>query len=157
MLELSSCEAEYIAASTAACQAVWLRRLLAILAKREVQKLSLKIDNQAAISFCKNSVHHERSKHIDTRFHHIRECIEEGLIEVQHVNTKDQLADIFTKSLGRQKFIEMRRKVGVQEVKSSNKIKEVNVEVNHVVSLGLGKKAKPSPSSIRIPSPSLFP
>ncbi len=157
VVALSSCEAEYIAASTAACQAVWLRRLLAILAKREVQKVSLKIDNQAAISLCKNPVHHERSKHIDTRFHHIRECIEEGLIEVQHVNTKDQLADIFTKSLGRQKFIEMRRKVGVQEVKSSNKIKEVNVEVNHVVSLGLGKKAKPSPSSIRIPSPSLFP
>ena len=73
------------------------------------------------------------------------------------MNTKDQLADIFTKSLGRQKFIEMRRKVGVQEVKSSNKIKEVNVDVNHVAHVGLGKKAKPSPSSIRIPSPSLFP
>ncbi len=117
-MALSSCEAEYIAASTAACQAVWLRRLLAILAKREVQKVSLKIDNQAAISLCKNLVHHERSKHIDTRFHHIRECIEEGLIEVQHVNTKDQLADIFTKSLGRQKFIEMRKKVGVQALET---------------------------------------
>lgn len=111
VVALSSCEAEYIAASTAACQAVWLRRLLADLAKREVQKVSLKIDNQAAISLCKNPVHHERSKHIDTRFHHIRECIEEGMIEVQHVNTNDQLADILTKSLGRQKFIDMRKKV----------------------------------------------
>jgi hypothetical protein len=116
VVALSSCEAEYIAASTAACQGVWLRRLLADLAKKEVQKVSLKIDNQAAISLCKNPVHHERSKHIDTRFHYIRECIEEGMIEVQHVNTNDQLADILTKSLGKQKFIEMRKKVGVQEV-----------------------------------------
>ncbi|KAM0925571.1 hypothetical protein ACQ4PT_004106 [Festuca glaucescens] len=68
VVALSSCEAEYIAASTAACQGVWLRRLLADLAKKEVQKVSLKIDNQAAISLCKNPVHHERSKHIDTRF-----------------------------------------------------------------------------------------
>ena len=80
--------------------------------------MSLKIDNQAAISLCKNPVHHERSKHIDTRFHHIRECIEYGMIEVQHVNTNDQLADILTKSLGRQKFIEMRKKVGVQAMET---------------------------------------
>jgi hypothetical protein len=78
--------------------------------------VSLKIDNQAAISLCKNSVHHERSKHIDVRFHYIRECVEEGMIKVQHVNTNDQLADILTKSLGKQKFIEMRKKVGVQEM-----------------------------------------
>jgi hypothetical protein len=126
VVALSSCEAEYIAASTAACQGVWLRRLLADLAKKKVQKVSLKIDNQAAISLCKNPVHHERSKHIDTRFHYIRECIEEGMIEVQHVNTNDQLADILTKSLGKQKFIEMRKKVGVHEVKHSNQVKEVN-------------------------------
>jgi hypothetical protein len=78
--------------------------------------VSLKIDNQAAISLCKNPVHHERSKHIDVRFHYIRECVEEGMIKVQHVNTNDQLADILTKSLGKQKFIEMRKKVGVQEM-----------------------------------------
>ena len=58
------------------------------------------------------------------------------------MNTKDQLADIFTKSLGRQKFIEMRKKVGVQEVKSSNKIKEVNVEVNHVVPCRIRKESQ---------------
>ena len=64
------------------------------------------------------------------------------MIEVQHVNTKEQLADILTKSLGRQKFIEMRNKVGVHEIQSSNKVKEVNVEVNHVASVhvGLGKR-----------------
>jgi hypothetical protein len=87
VVALSSCEAEYIAASTMACQGVWLRRLLADLTKKEVQKVSLKIDNQATISLCKNPVHHERSKHIDVRFHYIRECVEEGMIKVQHVNS----------------------------------------------------------------------
>ena len=118
----SSCEAEYIAAGTAASQAVWLRRLLADLTKREVQKVLLKIDNQAAISLCKNPVHHERTKHIDVQFHYIRECIEEGMIEVQHVNTKDQLADILTKSLGRQKFLEMRERIGVQTVMQRSRV-----------------------------------
>ena len=129
VVALSSCEAEVIAASTAACQGVWLRRLLADLTKKEVQKVSLKIDNQAAISLFKNPVHHERSKHIDTRYHYIQGCIEEKMIEVQHVNTKDHLADILTKSLDKQKFIEMRRKVGVQELERSNQVKEVNVGV----------------------------
>ena len=160
VVALSSCEAEYIAASTAACQGVWLRRLLADVAKKEVQKVSLKIDNQAAISLCKNPVHHERSKHIDTRFHYIRECVEEGMIEVQHVNTNDQLADILTKSLGKQKFIEMRKKVGVQDVKTCNQVKEVNVDVNPVaVSNSSASRIRKSvnPSSFRISSPSRFP
>ena len=82
VVALSSCEAEYIAASIAACQAVWLGRLLADLTKKKVEKVTLKIDNQSAISLCKNPVHHERSKHIDTRFYYIRECVEAGMIDV---------------------------------------------------------------------------
>jgi 2-polyprenyl-6-methoxyphenol hydroxylase-like FAD-dependent oxidoreductase len=126
---------------------VWLRRLLADLTKKEVQKVSLKIDNQAAISLCKNPVHHERSKHIDTRFHYIRECVEEGMLKVQHVNTNDQLADILTKSLEKQKFIEMRKKVGVEDVKQGNKVTEVNVDGNLVVvriGVDLGSSTSPS-------------
>ena len=137
---LSSREAEVIAASTAACQGVWLRRLLADLTKKEVQKVSLKIDNQAAISLFKNPVHHERSKHTDTRFRYMRECIEEGMIEVRHVNTKDQLADILTKSLDKQKFIKTRKKVGVQEVTPNNKVKEVNVDGNLVGRIRVGDR-----------------
>jgi hypothetical protein len=67
---------------------------------------------------CKNPVHHDRSKHIDTRYHYIRECVEESKIEVNYVRTDDQLADILTKSLGRLKFLEMRRRIGVQAVKT---------------------------------------
>ena len=62
-------------------------------------------------------MHHDRSKHIDIRYHYIRDCVEEGKIEVNYICTDDQLADILTKSLGRQKFTEMRGRIGVQAVK----------------------------------------
>ncbi|KAE8733627.1 hypothetical protein F3Y22_tig00001120pilonHSYRG00301 [Hibiscus syriacus] len=116
VVALSSCEAEYIAACAASCQGVWLGRLLADLLKTEVKKVILKIDNQSAITLSKNSVHHERSKHIDTRFHYIRDCVESGMIEIQHVCTEDQCADIMTKSLAKLKFLEMREKTGLRIV-----------------------------------------
>ncbi|RVW63782.1 Retrovirus-related Pol polyprotein from transposon TNT 1-94 [Vitis vinifera] len=100
--------------TSAACQGVWLGRLLADLLKTEVKKVVLKIDNQSAIALSKNSVHHERSKHIDTRFHYIRDCVESGMIEIQHVCTEDQHADIQTNSLARMKFLEMRERIGVR-------------------------------------------
>jgi hypothetical protein len=63
----------------------------------------------------KNPVHHDRSKHIDVKYHSIREHIEKGRVEVAYVRTHDQLADILTKALGRVRFIEMRQKLGVSE------------------------------------------
>lgn len=112
----SSCEAEYIAAATAACQGLWLSRLLAQLKFSEPEEVTIKVDNQSAISLCKNPVHHDRSKHIDIRYHFIRDCVEEGKIKVEHVRTGEQLADILTKSLGRIKFLEMREKIGLHTI-----------------------------------------
>ena len=77
----------------------------------------LNIDSKSAIYACKNLVFHDRSKHIDTRYHYMRDCIEEGKIEVEYVSTEDQLADILTKPLGRVKFLEMRKKIGLRVVK----------------------------------------
>ncbi|KAM3316432.1 hypothetical protein ACQJBY_034506 [Aegilops geniculata] len=117
IVALSSCEAEYIAAATAATQAVWLRGLVSEMLGAERQKVQLKIDNKSAIELSKNPVHHERSKHIDLRYHYIRECVEERKVEVEHVRTEDQLADILTKSLGRAKFMELRCRLGIIQVK----------------------------------------
>uniref|UniRef100_A0ACD5TXY1 Uncharacterized protein n=1 Tax=Avena sativa TaxID=4498 RepID=A0ACD5TXY1_AVESA len=117
IVALSSCEAEYIAAATAACQGVWLSRLIGELSGRAPTEVKLLIDNKSAIALCKNPVHHDRSKHIDTRYHFIRECVEEKKIDVQHVRTEEQIADILTKSLGRVKFVEFREKLGVVDVK----------------------------------------
>ncbi|KAI4364046.1 hypothetical protein MLD38_020189 [Melastoma candidum] len=74
------------------------------------------VDNKSAIALSKNPVHHDRSKHIDTKFHFIRECIEDGKVKVEHIGTNGQLVDILTKALGRVKFVEMRQKLGVVQV-----------------------------------------
>ena len=116
VVALSSCEAEYIAAATAACQGVWLSRLLAEMTGKEPVKVQLLVDNKSAISLSKNPVHHDRSKHIDTRYHYIRECVEDGRIEVEYTATGDQLADILTKSLGRLKFHELRSRIGMVSI-----------------------------------------
>lgn len=117
VVALSSCEAEYIAATTAACQGIWLARLLGELQNKRAELITLKVDNKSAISLCKNPVFHDRSKHIDTRYHFIRECVEDGRVKVEYIGTNGQLADILTKALGRVKFQEMRAAIGVVEVK----------------------------------------
>ncbi|GJR38712.1 hypothetical protein Tco_1214396 [Tanacetum coccineum] len=61
-------------------------------------------DNKSAIALCCNNVQHSRSKHIDIRFHFIKEHVENGVIELYFVNTEYQLADIFTKALGRNRI-----------------------------------------------------
>jgi hypothetical protein len=100
VVALSSCEAEYIASATASCQGVWLSRLLAELRGKDPDTITLKIDNQSAIQLSKNLVFHDRSKHIDVRYHYIQECVEEGRVDVEPVDTKFQLADVLTKALG---------------------------------------------------------
>jgi hypothetical protein len=116
IVAMFSCEAEYIAAASAACQGIWLSHLLAEMLGSEPEKFKLPVDNKSAIVLCYNPVHHDRSKHIDTRYHFIRECIEDGKVDVEHVGTNSQRADILTKSLRRVKFIEMRQMLGLIEV-----------------------------------------
>jgi len=90
--------------------------LLTDLTGIEIQKFRLLVDNMSAIELSKNPVHHDRSKHIDIRFHFIRECVENGVVSVEHVRTEDQLADILTKPLGRVRFVELRSRLGVVRV-----------------------------------------
>jgi hypothetical protein len=117
---LSSCEAEYMARVAGACQVVWLRRLLGEFGAMNIQQPTLKMDNQSAIALSKNPVLHDRSKHIDTKFHFIRECVEAGRICLDYVSTQEQLADILTKSLGRARFCELRDKIGVISLKGGS-------------------------------------
>ncbi|KAJ9561720.1 hypothetical protein OSB04_006880 [Centaurea solstitialis] len=114
IVALSSCEAEFMAATSAACQALWLRNLLVDLTGWEAQCVKLCVDNKSAISLMKNAVFHGRSKHINTKFHFIRECVEEGSIYVEHVSGEEQKADILTKALPRVKFLEMRDLMGIK-------------------------------------------
>jgi len=121
VVAVSSCEAEYIAATTAACQGIWLARLISELRGREAGATSLKIDNEFAIALSKNPVFHDRSKHIDVRYHFIRECVEDGRVKTESIGTADQLADILTKALGREQFCNLRSRIGVVDVHGIHK------------------------------------
>ena len=119
IVALSTCEAEYVTAATATCQAVWLRRLLGELTGEEAHPPALMVDNQPAIALAKNPVLHDRSKHIDIKFHFLRDCIDGGQIVIEFVETSRQLADILTNSLGCLWFMVLRKMIGMDEVKAS--------------------------------------
>jgi len=119
VVALSSCEAEYVAMTTAATQALWLSRLFADLLGRKVEVVELRVDNKSALALAKNPVFHDRSKHIRIKHHFIRDCVEEGSIKTEFIPTADQLADILTKALGKTKLEEMRSRIGIKEIKIS--------------------------------------
>jgi hypothetical protein len=98
LVTLSTVESEYVAASTATQELTWVLSLLNEL-KISFDKPIIHIDNQGAIAIAKDPVHHGRTKHIDIKYHYIREKYREGIFEMVYCPTKEQLADIFTKAL----------------------------------------------------------
>ena len=119
-MALSSCEAEFMAATSAACQGIWLRGLLSEITGMEEKVVVLFVDNKSAIALMKNPVFHGRSKHINTRYHFIRECVERGQVQVEFVRGDLQRADILTKALARIKFKEMQELLGVEDLPISS-------------------------------------
>ena len=113
IVSLSSTEAEYVAATTAACHAVWLKRLLQDFGYVKKEPTTIFCDNNSAIDLSKNHVFHQKSKHIDIRFHFIRELVKDDDITLKFCGTKQQLADIFTKPLGRVPFEFQRQSLGI--------------------------------------------
>lgn len=107
---LSTTDAEYIAACQAVKEIVWLHKLSKDLGILHQMNTSLYIDNMSAIQLIKNPVYHKRTKHIDVKYHYIREKYEEKLFNLEYINTKNQPADILTKPLARPIF-ELHRSV----------------------------------------------
>jgi hypothetical protein len=112
----SSCEAEYVTTANGACQALWLRRLLGELEGSDPIIPNLMVDNHSAVALIKNPVLSGKSKHIEVKYHLVRECAEQRILEVREVRIEDQLGDILTKALGRLKFQEMRTRIGMVDV-----------------------------------------
>eukprot|EP00253_Pinus_taeda_P029123 PITA_29123 len=115
IVALSIAEAEYVAATSAACQAVWMRRMLRSLGQEKAKATMIFCDNSSTIALSKNSVFHKRTKHIDTRFHYIREFVSNGEIILQHCRTLEQVADILTKPLDQNSFEFLRKCLGMIE------------------------------------------
>ena len=108
---LSSCEAEIMAGSEAAKEAIYLSAFLPELGFDMSEPPPLKMDNKSAIDLAYNPEHHARTKHIDRRHYFIRECVENGRLRVPFVATADNIADFFTKPLMGKDFFRLRDKV----------------------------------------------
>ncbi len=110
---LSSCEAEYMALSSATQESIWLRRLLKEMGNPQSDPTPLYEDNQGAIELVKNNRNHGRTKHIDVRHHFIRSHVENDEIKIYYIPTEDQIADIFTKALPVDTFLKHRDALGL--------------------------------------------
>ena len=114
MVALSTTEAEYMAMTAAVKESIWLRGIAAEFGV-EQKSISIGCDNNGAISLAKHQVFHERSKHIDVRYHFVREEIERGNIVVFKVDTADNPSDMLTKPLPKEKFELCMKLVGMCE------------------------------------------
>jgi hypothetical protein len=112
---LSSAEAEYMVASQAACEAIWMRKILVGLFVSHLDPIVIYCDNQSCIKLSINLVFHDRSKHIDIRYHHLIDCVQRKIMFLQYIPMKDQDADILTKALTRRKFEYHRDRIGVKD------------------------------------------
>ena len=110
----STAEAEYISAYVASNQLVWLRKVLKDLNCEQEEPTDLFCDNQSAIAISKNSVFHDRTKHMKIKFHALRQFQQEGELVMKYCSTNEQLADLFTKSLAKERFEELRSMVGMR-------------------------------------------
>ena len=102
-----------MAVSLATCEAIWMRKILVGLFGSHLEPTVIYCDNQSCIKLSANPVFHDRSKHIDIRYHHIRDCVQQRVMLLSYIPTEDQDADILTKALTRSKFEYHRGRIGV--------------------------------------------
>nr|GFD15992.1 retrovirus-related Pol polyprotein from transposon TNT 1-94 [Tanacetum cinerariifolium] len=124
---ISSTKAEYIALSGCCAQILWMRSQLSDYGFA-FNKILMYCDNKSAIALCCNNVQHSWSKHIDIRYHFIKEQVENEVIELYFFNTEYQLADLFTKALGRDKIEFLTNKLGMRSFKPETLKKLMNEE-----------------------------
>ncbi|PNY00931.1 retrovirus-related Pol polyprotein from transposon TNT 1-94 [Trifolium pratense] len=97
--------------ASSVCQGIWLSRILAQIDSRESRCITIYCDNSSSIKLSKNPVMHGRSKHIDVRFHFLRDLTKEGVVQLIHCSSFEQVADIMTKALSFESFSRNRDKL----------------------------------------------
>ncbi|KAD3642335.1 hypothetical protein E3N88_31559 [Mikania micrantha] len=115
IVTLSSTEAEYVAATNCACHVMWLKGLLEEIEGKSIEKVNIYCDNDSTIKLSKNPIMHRRTKHIDVRYHYLRELVADGKIKLVFCSTKDQIADVMTKPVKLEVFERMRKLLGVHD------------------------------------------
>ena len=108
----STAEAEYIAAGSCCAQILWMKNQLLDYGL-QVERISIFCDNTSAIAITENPVQHSRTKHIDIKYHFIREYVMNGTVELHFVPSEKQLADIFSKPLVESTFSRLVSELGM--------------------------------------------
>ncbi|RVW38412.1 Retrovirus-related Pol polyprotein from transposon TNT 1-94 [Vitis vinifera] len=111
---------KFVATASCSCQGVWMRKVLEKLGHSQGKCTTVLCDNSSTIKLSKNLVMHGRSKHIDVRFHFLRDLTRDGAVELKHCGTQEQVADIMTKLLKLDVFLKLRELLGVSVVPRVN-------------------------------------
>jgi ATP-binding cassette subfamily B (MDR/TAP) protein 1 len=114
VVALSTTEAEYMAATQACKEAIWMKKLMEELGHKQ-EKILLYCDSQSALHIARNLAFHSRTKHIDVQYHFVREVVEDGSVDFQKVHTKENPADALTKPVNTDKYIWCRSSYGLAE------------------------------------------
>jgi hypothetical protein len=109
---LSTAEAEYVVVGQCCVELLWMRQTLRDFGYN-LSKVPLLCDNESAIRLADNPVEHSRSKHIDIQHHFLRDHQQRGDIDIYHISSENQLADIFTKPLDEKRFCRLRSELNV--------------------------------------------
>lgn len=112
---LSTAEAEYVALSAAAQEAIWLQQLTSDLLNKNIRETTIHEDNQSAMCMAKNQQSHRRTKHIEIKYHFIRDLVEAGRIKLTYCPSEDMIADMLTKGLPIAQFEKLRALTGMCE------------------------------------------
>lgn len=120
MVSLSTIKAEYIIAASYAFHCVWLRRVLDKLGYMQEKCTTIFCENNSTIKLFKNLVSHDKSKHIDIRFHFLQELVRDGMVDLIHINTQEKTVDIMMKPLRLEVFLKLGGLLGVCEVSNIN-------------------------------------
>jgi hypothetical protein len=112
---LSTAEAEYTTLSVAVCEAVWLCKLLTDLFDHEMDSTVIHCDKQSCVKLSENPVFHDKSKHIEIKYHYIRDMVQRKAVHVQYLPTHEKNADIFIKPLAKTNFEYFRERLGLVE------------------------------------------
>lgn len=113
---VSSTDAEAKALTEGIREAIWLRTLSTKIHGNIPNPISIFCNNQSTLKAARNPVHHEQLKHIELWLHFIRENVITGIVDILYIPTRDQIADLLTKPLGKQRFVKLRDELGIKNL-----------------------------------------
>lgn len=94
---------------------MWLRKLLAVLFDQELETTMIYCDNQSCVKLAQNPLFHDRSKHIDIKYHFVLDMVQKGAVKLQYIFINEKIDDILTRPLSRAKFVYFKDKLGLVE------------------------------------------